>query len=103
MKTPTQNIVPRTIRDRMDKAVLHSMTLYVDDPTIKDRITAVAQKEGMSRSAWVRHHILPEIERYIEERLTKLSEPGFRLAPARQQSVFKKMEADALAALQKVQ
>lgn len=97
MKTTTTRI--RRTDLRSEKARLHCLNIYLSDPSLKERLAKVAEKEGMSKSGWIRHHIMPEVEKYIEERLAKLEPPGFKVLPPVQLTQFAKMKADALAAL----
>lgn len=85
--------------DRAEKARLHCLNIYLADPTLKERLAAVAKKEGMSKSGWVRHHIMPEMEKYIQERLAKMGDPTFKVAANPVLTQFARMKADALAAL----
>jgi hypothetical protein len=95
MKTPAPTRIRRTDL-RSEKARLHCLNIYLSDPSLKERLGAVAKKEGMSKSGWIRHHIMPEVEKYIEERLAKLDPPGFKVPPP-PRSIFETMKDAALA------
>ena len=85
---------------RRERAKTHSLTLYIDDPAIKTKLKAAAEREGRSQANWFEHHILPAMLARIAECLEQPPTAPVELQPARHVSMFEKMQNEAAAALQ---
>lgn len=93
-KKPTKSNDPRAERART-----HSISLYITDPSVKDKLKAAAEAEGRTMANWYEYHIMPGMLARIEECLAKKPQPPAPLLPARHVTMFEKLKADAEQAL----
>lgn len=95
MNTPT--------RDDLDKKRDHALTIYLDDPGIKELFTKAAKRDNRKKSDWFRTHILPAAVKLAEEQLAKPAVPSIKLEPAtppRHVTLFERLKADAERAIE---
>lgn len=52
----------------------HFLSLWIEDETIKSRLTAIAKAEGRSVSSYFNFHIAPRLRRDIEAKWAELPE-----------------------------
>jgi len=94
MKKKSQSRDPRSERART-----HSISLYITDPSVKDKLRAAADAEGRTMANWYEYHIMPGMLARIEECLAKKPQPPAALPPAKHVTMFEKLKADAEQAL----
>jgi hypothetical protein len=101
-KTHTMNT---NTRDETQKKRDHALTIYIDDPSIKETITAAAKKDNRKKSDWFRTYILPAALKLAEDQLAKDAVPRLLplATPPRQLSHFERLRHEAESALQSEQ
>lgn len=53
-------------KDYYKERRLVAVTMIVKESSLKERLHAVAQKDGRSDNNWLQHYILPMIEKEVE-------------------------------------
>lgn len=82
------------------RAKTHSLTLYIDDPSIKTKLKAAAAREGRSQANWFQHHVMPSVMKRIEECMELPETAPVELKPSRHVTMFERMQNEAAAAFQ---
>jgi hypothetical protein len=80
----------------------HALTIYIDDPSIKELFTAAARRDNRKKSDWFRTHIMPAAINLAKEQLAKPAVPALLplIPPPRHVTLFERMKADAERALE---
>jgi hypothetical protein len=79
----------------------HALTIYIDDPSIKELFTAAARRDNRKKSDWFRTHIMPAAINLAKEQLAKPAVPGLLplIPQPRHVTMFERLRHEAESAL----
>lgn len=91
--------------EETEKRRQHSLTFYIEDPEIKDLITAAAEKDMRNKSEWFRTYIQEPMLELAREQLAKPAVPKLKITPTTPKYVshFERLRHEAESALQSKQ